>query len=160
VISSVLAFDHQGDWTALNGAVSQELGNVSEGTAVLRLSAQSWTSLTSRTFSTTELEGITSNLAFDIFVPDLPADFYWMGGMNAYVECPSAGLWRTWLGYHALQILFDNEYNRIEFRLPPHVVSVLNGNHSDCRWGLDFSTNPIFGGLLVDGGGFVPETNQ
>jgi len=76
--------------------------------------------------------------------------------MNLFVECPSAGLWQTFLGYQPLQILFDGEYNRSEYTIPQHVQDVLNGDFDDCKFIIDVSSNSAYTPILLDGGGFVP----
>jgi hypothetical protein len=153
--SSVLTFDQTADWGSFQTTVGAETGNVTQGSAALSLGTANWMSVASRRFATTELAGVTDRLSFDIFIPDLPPDYYWFGGLNAFAECPSASMWKTFVGHQPLQILFDNEYNRIEFALPPHVVSVLEGDYSDCRFELEFSTSGLFDPILVDRGGFV-----
>lgn len=154
VSSSVLTFDNVGDWTATQGTLSAT-SNATEGTAALQFEASDYTRIQSREFSTSELSGITNRLGFDVFIPDLPPSFYWLGYMNAFIECPSANLWRTYVGHQPLQILFDDEYNRVEFDLSSHVVGVLNGNYDDCKVSLDFVTNTAFGDFIIDNGGFV-----
>lgn len=52
-------------------------------------------------------------------------------------------------------ILHDDEFNRIEYDLPMHVVSALQGNFTDCQFSLEVSANPAFGPFVLDNGGFV-----
>ena len=75
--------------------------------------------------------------------------------MNAFLDCPSAGLYRRWLGYHALQFLESGAYNRIEFPLAPEAIAALQGTHSDCRFSFEIASDPVLGGFILDAGGFV-----
>jgi hypothetical protein len=105
-------------------------------------------------FDATELSGVTSQLSFDVRLPDLPPDYYWLGGMNAFLECSNVGLWKRWLGYRALQILFDDEFNRLEFDLPQDAVSALGNASAECQFMLELATNPAYGPFAIDNGGF------
>ena len=111
--------------------------------------------MVSREFSATELSSVTSTIAFDVRIPDLPPDYYWLGGLNFFVDCPNVGLWNRWVGYQALQILYDDEFNSVLFELPPEITDALQETDAVCKLALEFSSNPQFGGFIVDNGGFI-----
>src|SRR5690606_5245484 len=131
--SSVLTFDSLTDWSSAQTAITSESTLVTQGMGAISFTPGAWSRIESRVFATTELAGVTNVLSFDVHIPDLPADFYWLGQMNAFVDCPSAGLWNTFVGHQPLQILFDDEFNRVEYMLPDSVVDVLAGDYDDCR---------------------------
>lgn len=152
--SSVLTFDSLTDWSSAQTAITSESTLVTQGMGAISFTPGAWSRIESRVFATTELAGVTNVLSFDVHIPDLPADFYWLGQMNAFVDCPSAGLWNTFVGHQPLQILFDDEFNRVEYMLPDSVVDVLAGDYDDCRIALELSTDPAFGPFVIDNGGF------
>ncbi len=51
--------------------------------------------ITSVPFSTNNLTNVTSRLNLDIYIPELPPDPYWVGYVQAYLECPSANLYKA-----------------------------------------------------------------
>lgn len=109
----------------------------------------------SREFAVSELESVSSQFAFDLRIPDLPTDYYWFGGTNLFFDCPNVGLWNQWAGYRALQILFEGQFNQLLFDLPSSVQAAQNDPGAVCQIALEFSTNPSFGGMVIDNGGFV-----
>lgn len=152
--SSVLTFDQLADWSA-QVPLSLDSGQRSEGAASLRFGPASWASVVSRRFSASELQGVTNTLVLDVYVPSLSQDYYWLGGLNAFVECPATGLYRTFLGYRALQILHEENFNQLIFGLPDHVVEQLSGTGRDCQFSFEVSHNAAYATLAFDRGGFV-----
>jgi hypothetical protein len=158
VSSSVLTFDDVTRWDVVSGSdgvFAPEDVNFVEGTGALSVAAGHWTGLRSKRFSSQDLMSVTDLLSIEVFIPDLPADFGWVGYLNAFLECPSAGLWNTYLGGQALQILFDDEFNRLEFELSADVMTVLQGDYDDCRFKFDIASNTAFSPFVLDGAGFV-----
>lgn len=104
-----------------------------------------------------KLSGVTSQFALDVFVPSIPPDYHWLGSLNAFVECPSVGLYKTFLGYRALQILHESTFNRVTFDLGAPVLAALQGPAQNCRFMFEIAQNPAYGPLARDRGGFVGE---
>jgi hypothetical protein len=154
VTSSVLTFDALGDWVA-DQAVLTTSSVTTQGSGSVAIDPSGWGRMVSREFTASELAGVTSTMAFDVHIPELPPDFYWLGGLNLFVDCPNVGLWNRWVGYQALQILFDDQFNTVQFELPQDVTGALTHPVAECRVALEFSSNPQFGGFIVDNGGFV-----
>jgi hypothetical protein len=155
--SSVLRFESMADWSSPGGTVALESGQVSEGAHALRLGPTPWMRLESRFFQADELVDVSSRLALDVLVPELPAGASWLGGLGLLVDCPEANLHNRWVGYHALQFLFGDEFNRLEYSLPPDVVTILGTPGNECRFAFELTSNPSFGSFVLDGGGFLPE---
>lgn len=153
--SSILSFDNLDDWNSSQVTLTIDSTNKTEGVGAVSVNPTNWFSLHSREFAANELQGITQRLSFDVHVPELSPDYYWFGGMNVLLQCPSAGLWNTFVGHRELQILFDDEFNRVEFELPPYIHQILSGGSQDCSFTIEFSTSAASGPLLVDRGGFV-----
>lgn len=154
--SSVLRFENMADWSSSAGAIASESAAVAEGARALRLGAVPWTRLESRLFATSELSAVSTRFAVEVLIPETPPATYWVGGLGLLVDCPSAGLYDRWIGYHALQFLDEGEFNRLEFALSEDVVDVLAGEH-DCTVAFELTANPAVGSFILDGGGFLPE---
>jgi|GEM_PF-2045815 len=155
--SSVLRFENASDWNVIWGSaqLSTESENIIEGQGALSLDVQSWARIESREFSTAELQGVTSQLAVDIRIPDLPADYYWLGQLNAYLSCPKVGLYGEYLGYQALQILFDDEYNQVVFDLSSRALTALQNSEALCTLAFEITSSQSYGPFVLDNAGFV-----
>jgi hypothetical protein len=154
--SSILTFEPL-EWFVADGigSIQEEFSKTTQGSGAMSVDPVDWTRVESRQFSTNELVGVSNKLSFDVHIPDLPAHYDWLGQLNVFLDCPQAGLWNTFLGHQPLQILFDDEFNRIEFDLTDDLVAVFAGEYDECRFALEFSTNAEFGPFVVDRGGFV-----
>lgn len=155
VSSSVLSFEEIEDWSSEDTTVSLVSDNVMEGSHALAVGAASWARVVSRPFETSELSSIGDRFSIDVFIPELPADYFWFGTMWIFLDCPSAGLMGAYIGHQPLHVLFDGEYNRLEFELPEHVVNALQGNYDGCRFFLDFAMDSSLGSIVLDRGGFI-----
>lgn len=153
--SSVLTFEVTADWSSDEVTVAANETQVTQGQRALSIPPAAWARVSSRPFDTADLVGVTSRLSFDVHIPDLPADYYYYGTMGVFLECPSAEVWSAYIGHQSLHILFDDEYNRVEFEVPPHALAALQGSYNDCRFFFDFERNENFGPVILDRGGFV-----
>jgi hypothetical protein len=153
--SSVLTFDSVADWTVQLGTTSTETTLKTQGNASISVSSPGYAYLVSRAFAASELTGVTSRLSLDVRIPDLPANYSWFGDMDVFVECPSVSLWNTYVGHQPLQILFENEFNRVEFNVPANVRAALTGPARDCSFKIGIASNQSYGPLVLDRGGFV-----
>jgi len=153
--SSVLTFDDIDDWQAAVGTIGSESVLKTEGDASVALLSSGYTELVSRPFDTFELEDVNARLSFDVRIPDLPAGYSWVGDMNVFIDCPSINLHHLFVGHKALQILFEAEFNRVEFPLAPAVVAALGGAADECSFTVGVASNQTIGPLVIDRGGFV-----
>lgn len=154
VSSSILQFESISDWTGESAELAQSATRT-QGAGATVIDPSGWGRMVSREFAASELASVTSTIAFDVRIPDLPSDYYWLGGLNFFLDCPNVGLWNRWVGYQALQILYDDEFNTVQFELPNDVMSALTNSVAECRVAIEFSSNPQFGGFIVDNGGFI-----
>ena len=157
--SSVLTFDRVSDWNS-QAALASDSTQKTEGSASLKFGPASWTALESREFQAAELAGAGRHFSVDVFVPELSQDYHWLGGLNAYVECPASGLYRTFLGYRALQILTERSFNRVTFELPESVVTQLSTQGSACRFRFEVTQNTGYFPLALDNGGFYSPEDE
>lgn len=152
--SSVFTFDDVDSWHSEQVQLFQS-NDVTQGSGSVTFPSESWVRLVSSEFNTNDLVGVSDRIGFDIYIPDLPPDYYWFGQLNVFFTCPTANLHNAYVGHQPLQVLFDDEFNRVVFDLPSHVADVLQTENQLCRAALDFSFNPSFGSVIVDNGGFV-----
>lgn len=150
-----LTFDSLSDWTVESGDLMATTVAI-EGAGALGFEPSGWGRVTSREFSTSELSFVSDTLAVQVGIPELPTDFYWLGGMNAFLTCPEVGFHNRWLGHQALQILFDGEFNQLLFDLSGDIIAVLTGPPVACQLSFEIYSNPAFGPFILDQGGFVP----
>lgn len=153
--SSVLTFDDGDDWDATVGTMSSESVLKTEGAASVAILSSGYTELVSRPFDTFELEDVNARLSFDVRIPDLPAGYSWVGDMNVFVDCPSVNLHDLFVGHKALQILFESEFNRVEFALAPAVVAALAGSADECSFTIGLASSQTVAPIVIDRGGFV-----
>lgn len=153
--ASFMSFDADGDWTSTFPTTTISTPR-SEGTSARLIQSAGWVRLTSRPFATSELSGVTSTLSVDVRIEEPPASPHWLGDIQAFFHCPSAGIHSAHLGWHSLGSVFFNEFNGVEFELPDQVTQALQASHSGCQFFIDVGGNPMPEGYILDNMGFVP----
>lgn len=117
----------------------------------MAFTASGYTVVTSRPFSTSELEGVTQNLSVDVFIPEREPTQSWNGDMQVFLTCgPHNSLP---LGFLSLVGRFAGEFNTVEFVLPSQVANTLNGSFQNCRVSLALNVSPA-GQVRLDNKGF------
>lgn len=149
-----LSFENAADW-ANSSHTAETTFDATHGLRAMRLNMNGSSELESRLFSTSELPSIGSTLAVDVFVPSPRASQYWLGQVQAYLNCPSAGVWGQWLGQAELTDLFDGEWNTVRMPLPANAVGALSSNANDCSLRFTIDTQPSTASFLVDRVGFL-----
>lgn len=155
--SSLLRFENVGDWSG-TAAISAEVNHVVEGSAALDVGPVPWIRVSSRPFSTSELQGVTSRFALKIFIPSEAGNQNWVGGMNTFLDCPDLGLYSSPIGYHALQYLENGEFNQIELTLTSLQEAALTSPSETCQLHFEITSNPVVGGFVLDSAGFIQGT--
>jgi hypothetical protein len=150
-----MSFDHAGDWQATAPVQVVSTPRV-EGSGALLVQSDTWVTLLSQPFSTQDVGSVSARLSVDVQMAAPPANPYWLGTLQAFLDCPSAGLHNAYIGQESLGQLFFDEYNAVVFDLPIQVQAVLSGSYDDCRLRLDFAGNPMPEGVLFDNMGFGP----
>lgn len=149
-------FEVLADWTpSPAGGVTLETVTVLDGQAALEIEPGGVRVLESGAFDTEELAGISDTLSIDVFVPNPQPNPWWVGEVQLFASCPSAGLFDQWLGQEALTNLFTDEYNQLQFEVPPAVREAWEGDYSDCSVSIVLNTNAGAGAFLLDRLGFL-----
>jgi hypothetical protein len=151
----LFGFDNASDWSSPQTAVTSDPLTTTEGEASLAVTPNGWTEVVSRTFDTSLLASMTSTLAIDLFVPLEQPNPSWVGALQLYVDCPTAGLHNRYIGQNELRHTFLGEFNRLRFTLPPDVTSALSGTLSGCSLRLALNVSPGSGTWRLDNLGFV-----
>jgi hypothetical protein len=152
--SPLLGFESLSDWTSPQGGLAQSTTTVANGVAALSIPAGGYREIHSRAFATSELSGVTSALGLSVYIPSNQSNPNWVGDIQAFFSCPSAGLNNVPLGQAILTHLFFDEYNRVRFNLPANVVAALQTSHPDARFSFTLNTAPSSGRYLFDDLGF------
>src|SRR5690606_8405708 len=85
-------FEDLADWTASPAAgVTLETVTVLDGQAALKIEPGGVRVLESGAFDTEELSGISDTLSMDVFVPTPQPNPWWVGEVQLFASCPSAG---------------------------------------------------------------------
>lgn len=79
------------------------------------------------------------------------------GNLSLFASCPSAGLGTAFLGGHSLHILFDGEFNRLDFDVPTSVLDAFESDADDCHFEIKIVSDAAFAPLIIDNGGFYLE---
>jgi hypothetical protein len=124
----VFGFESLADWTVSGGTAT--LSNQrDEGAHSLQLASTGWVSVTSAPVSSPV--GPTSLLAVDVIIPHLQSP-NWNGQTQILLNVPSRGIYNVALT--ARQFAFPYvTFQRMQFDVPPSIVSQLAGTFNDLR---------------------------
>lgn len=75
--------------------------------------------------------------------------------VQLFFSCPSASIWNQHVGRADLFSVFFDEYNAVQFDVPPNVKQVLQGNYSGCSFTIALTGAPAPEGFYLDNMGFV-----
>jgi hypothetical protein len=84
---------------------------------------------------------LTSTLKLDVFVPGNQPNPYWLGAVQAYATCASAGLNNAYLGQVELTGKPVNAFSTIAFSVPGPVKTALGQSHPDCFLSIAVNAN-------------------
>src|SRR5690606_10447229 len=105
-----------------------------------------------RSFSTSEILGVTANLSLDLFLPKPQPNIYWNGDVALSLSC--SNLVNSYIGPAvSLTNLFEDEFNTLEFTLTSEQVTALTSGATGCTIEVLLNTNPA-GMILLDNMGF------
>lgn len=79
----------------------------------------------------------------------------WLGDLQIFVSCPSAGVFNAPLGTRGLTGLAAGEFSTLTYDVPADVVAVLSGAHPDCALSFALNVNAGAGTWVLDNLGFA-----
>lgn len=130
VAARTYGFESLSDWSLQVGRGPLELSNEhSEGAHSLSL-RRGYSLVQSRKLPK---DGTTpSVVGFDVKIPQNPANRWWYGAAELFIDVPSAGVWWQYLGNVNLTGLQRGQFNRVEFTVPEGIRRRLDGrNYQD-----------------------------
>jgi len=146
--SDILGFESVAGWSTTRGVLSSNTNHV-QGAASLGVSNVAGNAqLTSAPVST--LSSVSSTWSLRIQLPTSQPNPYWYGNIQLAVNAPSRGVYSAYIGQKDLTGLPLGSFQKLDFSVPPAVVSALgSGSYSDLRFILTLNF-PSAGTYLLD----------
>jgi hypothetical protein len=113
----------------------------------------SYRPLDSVKFSTSILQGVTSKLALDVYVPNGPINPGWV---KMYATCESAEVFKAFLGEMDLKGQPAGAFATGTFNIPPSVLAALTTAHNDFFFTIAVNSTPASQLIVLDNLRFVP----
>jgi Zinc dependent phospholipase C len=152
--NGLFSFENQGDWSAPNAVTRRVTELTTHGAAAFGIVANGYKLITSRPFSTSELQTVGTEMGLDLYIPNPQPNPYWVGQVQLFVTCPTANIYNQFLGQQELTHLFRQEFNTLSFPLSPAIRSALLGNHHNCQISIAINVNNGSGEFILDRLGF------
>ncbi len=146
--TSVFGFEALGEWTVGGSAVSLVNQPRSEGVAAYKLEGAGYITVQSRDMGTHLLPPWSQKASIDVFLPPIPVNPWWLGAVQLFVDCPSAGIHSAYQGQVELTGLTNGSFNAVQFSLSPQVRDLLTNSHMDLSFKL--TVNSPTPGLVLD----------
>jgi hypothetical protein len=123
-----------------------------EGAAALAVvNASGWNEITSRPFKNTETGTVANTLRVDVFVPEPQPNTYWVGDLQASVNCPSLGLNSRHLGISLLTTLPRGQWSTVRMPILEEIADPLRTRtYSDCTLKLMLNVSSNAGRFVLD----------
>jgi hypothetical protein len=126
----ILGFEVPSDWHVTSGqnipltsSSTHTQGNVS-----LAINAQNFVTIQSATFSVSS--AITGPITYDLLLPP-PANPYWAGATQMYLDCHSLSIYNQYLGQTELTGVPSGAFTTMSFPLPASTVTALSHGCQD-----------------------------
>jgi subtilisin family serine protease len=155
VPESVFGMENSQSWSSADALLSVST-NRTQGSNSIKVEGGGYMLLTSSPMRTLDISGETSNLRLDVFIPGNQPNPYWIGAVQMYAECPSAGIYNVYLGQVELTGLPENRFSSLAFTLPANVLSVLRGDFKDFVFKIALNVNEDVEPTLFDNLRFSP----
>ena len=149
-VGPIFGFEDGTKWIGQGVPLSTVSNPKTQGSFALRVGSSGYRRMDSVLFSTTALQGITSQMALDVYVPSRPSNRYWLGTVQLYVNCPSANIYNAFVGHVELTGLPLGRFSTLTFRLSPQVVDAMNQQHADFSIGIALNAAPASPDYVLD----------
>jgi hypothetical protein len=154
-IQSVVGMENIQSWSSGDAILSLST-NRTEGNSSLQVDGGGYMLMTSSQMLTVDITGETSTMKLDVFVPGNQPNPSWLGAVQLYAECPSAGAYNVFMGQVELTGLPQNRYSTISFTVPTSVLNIMRGNYSDFVFKIALNVNEGTPPTLFDNLRFFP----
>ncbi|WP_437647070.1 hypothetical protein [Sorangium sp. So ce362] len=145
-------FDDPGaPWTSDEAGLGSDFTQFTEGSSSLQLNGCNSMSVKSPFFRTADWEAVGDRLQFDLFVPVSQPNPFWVGGIQAMITIPGAGVFSQQLPvWTSLTSLPRGAWSTIELIVPPTIKAALLGDFADAQIRIDVTTASCQDPLLLD----------
>lgn len=150
----IFGFEDASKWSSPQAPLSNKLSPVSGGTYSLNVAGRGWRELTSVNLSTSTLQGVTSKLAYDVYIPAEQSNPYWLGQTLFFVSCPSARIYNQAIGSAELTGRPLGRFSTVQFTLPTNVKQAMLTAHTDLSLKVVINANDP--NYVLDSMRFVP----
>lgn len=152
-INLVMGFEDATFWHLINGStgtLSENTSNITEGTSSMQVLGNGFQQFQSVDLKTDQIDAISSNLKLDIFVGSTQPNPWWIGQVQLYINCPSAGIENQHIADANLTGLPLGSFSTVSFNLPSNIMAALSGSHSDFSFIFALNTNNGSGPYYFD----------
>lgn len=127
---------------------------ITQGSHALSVTASWWTPIKSDPFSGEDIAG-SSTMAVDVFIPTSPPNPYWIGDLQASVNCPADGVYNAYLGRQAFTGKTLGQYHTLTFSVSSTVEAAMTSS-DDCTVQLNLNAPAGGSPFLFDNLRFQP----
>lgn len=147
----IMGFENDSLWSVIYSQGTLSSSTIkTQGNASLQITGNGWQQIKCHDMNTAELENVSNQLSFDLFLGNTQTNPHWIGQVQLYVNCPSANIYNQYIGLAELSDLPLDQFSTVSFSLPQNVISVLNGTHSDFSFSISINTNTGTGAYYFD----------
>jgi len=140
-VGDVLGFERAGQWSSPQATLTQVSSPRTQGASAMAVNGQGFIEISSIPIDARTLPGVTSRLAYDLFIPTNPPNPFWIGATQLYVTCPSAGIYNQFISQIELTGKPLGAFSTMSHTLPPAVVAALRGPFSDVTFKITLNVN-------------------
>jgi hypothetical protein len=133
--ATILGFEDATLWQSSQSSLALSVRAATQGCYAVDVPGSGYRVLNSAILPT-PLQGTTSTLGLDFFVPTNPPNPYWLGAVQMYATCPSANMNNAYIGQVELTGKPLGAYSTLAFPIPPSIRNVLTQTHSDCYFSI------------------------
>ena len=154
ILESLLGFEDLDLWSSTQATLSLSPALHTQGCYGINVAGSGYMVLNSAPFAT-PLPGLTSTAALDVFVPPGQPNPFWLGAVQMYASCPSAGMNNAYLGQAELTGKPTGAFSTVRYALPSNVTTTLSRPHADCFFSIAVNVNATPSPVVLDNLRFV-----
>lgn len=94
-------------------------------------------------------------LALDVYIPRAPSNPWWLGAVQLYADCPSAGIYHAYIGQVELTGRPLGAFSPATFVLNPNVLAAMRSPHADFSLSIAVNALPAGEAYALDNLRFV-----
>ena len=128
----LFGFEDASKWSSRQATLTNKMSPTTGGTYSLNVGGTGLQTIQTARFSTAILHGVTSKIAYDVYVPNPQVDSHHLPKLTALLfTCPSAGLFDFPVGIADLSRKSVGSFTTVQFMLPSFVRRAMQSNHPD-----------------------------